>query len=129
MNSFEFLDNNRGKIETPFFTAEDKDEIGEYIHGLFEKGERPVVTVPVQYIDTLKKGLESHTTWIFGFNAIAGTFGREPYLPEGEERVIVKINKIDETQVRPRFTGPQKAFQGVVILDGPIPPEAIEIIN
>ena len=98
----------------------------EYIYELWKRGERPVVTVPVAYVGTLKKGLRAHTTWIPNFKVIAGTMGRDPYLPPTDKRVIVTVD-VPPEQIKPRFTGPDKSFHGVVILEGPIDPERITI--
>src|SRR5688572_13752784 len=80
----------------------DPAEARERIHEMFEKGERPVVSVPEQYADALSKGLVAHSTWIPGFSALVGTFGREPYTPLGEKRVLVRV-ELDEDQLEPRF--------------------------
>lgn len=95
------------------------------IHELCEKGERPVVSVPEQYADALSRGLTAHATWIPDFEAIAGTLGREPYLPRNEKRVLVEVD-VPEAQIVPRFTGPKKSFEGVVVLRGPIPPDHLK---
>lgn len=72
----------------------DTDKINEAkqrIHDLFESGNKPVVTVPYKYSSFLSNGLEPHATWIDGFDAIVGTLGREPYLPDNEKRIIVYL--------------------------------------
>ena len=86
----------------------DPESAREQIHELFEKGERPVVSVPEEYADAISKGLVARATWIPGFSAIVGTFGRDPYLPNTDsgKRVLVKV-ELDEDQIEPRFTGPQ----------------------
>ena len=98
------------------------------IHDLFEQGERPVISIPEQYADAIQHGLVAHSTWIPGFSAIVGTFGREPYVPAGEKRVLVRVN-LDEDQIEPRFTGPSHAYQGIVVLKGQIPPEKLSRLN
>lgn len=107
----------------------DPEEAQMRIHELFERGERPVVSVPAQYVDVLKKGLVAHATWLIGVSAIVGTLGRPPYIPVGEKRVLVRVEIEDERQLEPRFTGPSHTYQGVVVLRGPIPPEKITIIE
>lgn len=99
-----------------------------FIKGLLEKGERPIVTVPEKYSEALKIGLKPKTSWIPGFKVIAATFGRSPYLPENEKRLLVKIKDISPEQIIPRFTGLDKKFHGVVVLEGPISPDSIEIL-
>jgi len=101
----------------------------EQIAEMLENGILPVVTVKQKWIETLKKGLEKHSSWIPGFDEIVGTIGIDPYIPEGEERVVVRVNVDSPERVHPRYTGPDKSFHGVVVLDGPIPPENIEIID
>ena len=97
---------------------------------MFERGERPVVSVPEEYADAISKGLVAHSTWIPGFSAIVGTFGREPYVPNTDsgKRVLIKV-ELEEDQIEPRFTGPQNANQGIVVLRGPIAPERIARLN
>jgi hypothetical protein len=120
---------NFNQEKTPMHTAcESYDEAREYIDELFEKGERPIVTVKEKWFDSLKAGLRPQSSWIDGFNEIVGTFGREAYEPEGEKRVRVRVSGIDVRQIEPRFTGKDRKFQGVVILKGPIPPECIEVL-
>ena len=103
----------------------DAESARERIHELFEKGERPVISIPQQYSDALNKGLVAHASWIPGFSAIVGTLGREPYMPAGEDRILVKIDIDNEEQIDPRFTGPSHSYQGIVMLHGPIPAENI----
>ncbi len=102
----------------------DPETARELIHALYKKGERPVVSVPKQYAGALAKGLQAHASWIPGFEAIVGTFGEKPYVPGSEERVLVKVD-IPEEQIEPRFTGPERAYHGIVVLKGPIPAEHI----
>ena len=108
----------------------DPESAREKIHEMFERGERPVVSVPEEYAEAISKGLVPHSTWIPGFSAIVGTFGRAPYEPNTDsgKRVLVKV-ELDENQIEPRFTGPQNAYQGIVVLRGPIPPERIARFN
>ena len=106
----------------------DPEDARECIHEAFEKGERPVISIPEQYADALSKGLVAHSTWIPGFSAIVGTLGRDPYEPGGEKRVLVRI-ELEEDQIEPRFTGPSKAYQGIVVLRGPVSPGQIARLN
>lgn len=125
----EFFEFNKNKQERRISTIEieDIDEAREFIEELFEKGERPIVTVKEKWVDLLRAGLRPHSSWIDGFDEVVGTYGRDPYLPEGEKRVRVRVNGIDIKQIEPRFTGKDKKFHGVVILKGPIQPEHIEV--
>lgn len=110
----------------PFIT--DIEEAREFIMDKIRQGEKPIVTVPERYGKQLISGLKAHTTWIPELSLIAGTLGRKPYLPEGDDRIIVRVN-VDASKIQPRFTGPKNAFQGVIILNGPIVPENIELLE
>lgn len=111
------------KIKPPFEIKEHKDAL-EFIKNKYETGERPIVTVPRQYVEFLKQGLKPYTTWV-GIPLIAATFGTGPYIPKGEDRVVVKVEQIPIERIKPRYTGPNKAFSGVVVLEPPIPADAI----
>ncbi len=108
--------------------ASNIDDAKQIVHELCERGERPVVSVPIEYENAIAKGLSPKSTWIPGFDAIVGTLGRDPYLPGNQKRVLVEID-IDEANIIPRFTGPGKSFDGVVVLRGPIPPEKIRKLH
>ena len=111
-----------------FPSIEDISEAEEFIEQLFEKGDRPIVTVPTQYAEAIKEGLQARTSWIPDLKVIAATFGRDPFLPEDEERVTVRVNINNHEYIKPRFTGPDKKFHGVVTIEGPIPSENIEVL-
>lgn len=106
----------------------DIEDAHDAIHEMFEKGERPVVSVPRQYADSLKTGLSPHATWIMGISCLVGTFGRAPYIPPGDDRVLVRVEIDDDRQLEPRFTGPDQSYNGIVELKGPIPPDKIKLI-
>lgn len=93
----------------------DPEDARALIHEQFARGERPVISVPEEYAPFLTRGLAPRATWIPGFEAIVGTFGRAPYVPPGEKRVLVKV-ELDENQIIPRFTGPSKSYQGIVVI-------------
>jgi len=110
-------------------TIDEIEEAEEFIQNIIESGFCPVVTVPKQYEEELKKGLAPQTTWIPGVEVIAGTIARRPYLPKGEERIIVRIEGIPHKHVVPRFTGEDHKFHGIVVLKGPIAPESMKLIQ
>lgn len=106
---------------------ESLEEANAWIRMIFNNGERPIVTVPREYLDDLKKeGLTERPTWIPGFNIIAGTLGRNPYREEG--RIKVRVIGIGIDQIEPRFTVDNK-FNGVVRIKGPISPNSLEIME
>ena len=100
-----------------------RDFIREQIDG----GVYPMMTVPAKFADYIKNGLQPRASWI-SEPILAGTLVRRPYLPDDEPRVILKI-KVDPARVQPRFTGPDRHYHGVVVFNGPINPEEIEIID
>jgi len=109
--------------------AELLDSAHERIRELYSQGVRPIVTVPREYAHVLAYGLKEHSTWIPGLDAIVGTIGRDPYLPSGSDRVIVEVDPETADRIKPRFTGPRRSFDGVVVLEGPIPPERLRIVS
>ncbi len=88
-----------------------------------------MVSIPERYANAVERGLSPHATWIPGFRAIVGTFGRKAYAPSGERRVLFRVNVESEDQIEPRFTGPSKEYQGVVVLKGPIPAHCLSRLH
>jgi hypothetical protein len=130
MGSLEAHPQHNREAHNEMSLAEKVAEAEDRIDEMFETGKRPIVTVPRKYIEALRKGLCAHATWIPDLSVIAGTLGRGPYISgnEDEPRIVVEILKIPREHIHPRLTGPNKDFNGVVILDGPIPPESLKIM-
>lgn len=105
------------------------EEVRERIVEMYERGIRPVVTIKPKWARALQKGLVRHASWIPGFNEIVGTMGIEPYIPSGEDRLVVQVNVPSPQQIRPRLTGPDKSFHGVIVLVGPISPQNIRVLK
>ena len=114
-------------IPTPHISRENREDAIQYIRERIAAGDKPVVTVPKEYVETIKqKGLSEHPTWIAGVARIAGTLGREPYGETGRARLQIEVNEDD---LEPRFTGPDVSFQGVVgFKDKHISPDRIHLI-
>src|SRR5690554_4504482 len=89
----------------------DVKEARDLIRAEIESGHLPVITVPKIFKDKIKEGLAPHSSWI-SEPILAGTLHRTPYLPEGEERVMLRIH-VPPEKVEPRFTGPDKHYHGV----------------
>jgi len=110
---------------------QDKDDAINFIEEKFEQGERPIVTVKKKrYAEAMLHGLHEHASWDYGEDdLIVGTFCRDSFKPanETEGRTKFRVGNINVNQIRPRFTGLENAFRGVVSLVGPIPPNALEI--
>lgn len=125
----ENLSHNYHHIEKEPLSIPDPEDAREFISKMIERGESPCVSVPEEYLPAIKKGLVAYSSWIPDMNAIVGTLGRKPYLPNEKEqkRVLVYIKRVDIKNVQPRFTGPDKSFHGVVIIHGPIPPQDLEV--
>jgi len=108
---------------------EDPEDARDFIREAMEKGQRPTVTVPVEYAEIARKGLKARSTWIDNLEIIAGTLGKEPYNFGKKERVVFQIDIEDPEQIEPRFTGPDAHFHGVLVLRGPIGPERLKEIG
>jgi len=81
--------------------------------------EDPIISVDQRFLDEILTvgGIQAKETWIKE-KLIVGTLGREPYLPEGQKRFLVKI-KNPNVKILPRYTGPDSKFHGVVIFGQP----------
>lgn len=115
------------RVPTPQEIAEVKEAVAE----LLSLGIYPKVTVDRAHLnEILQEGLrERETSYQKGVNLIVGTLGTEPFLPEGQDRVVLELH-VDPKKVTPRFTGPSKRFDGVVAIDmRSVPPEMIEVID
>ena len=113
--------------EESFSVSIDIMEADIFLRKHFEQGERPVVTLPKEHVEAVKTGLRERATWDPDVQCIAGTFGTEPFFPPDEERVVLVLKNIRLSQVHPRATGPDRKFHGIVMIDGPVMPEAFEI--
>lgn len=58
----------------------------------------------------------------------AATLGRDPFLPEGEDRVLLEV-QVKSNEAQPRFTGKENIFQGIVGITKYIPPERIRVVS
>src|SRR5262249_46639776 len=87
-------------------------------HGVIEtlrRSEDPVITVPIEFLNSVATdGILARPTWT-GDKIIAGTIGLPPYKGTGDQqRFIVRvINK--DVGLMPRPTGPDQQFHGVVM--------------
>jgi hypothetical protein len=111
--------------------AESIEDAREAIEEFLANQEYPKVTVARKYLkQILEKGLRPHpTAYQKNVRAIVGTLGVDPLLPKDEDRVILEL-RVDPKFIDPRFTGPNKTFQGVVGISMPaVPPEMINVID
>jgi len=112
---------------TPDEIKEAKAIIADYLAA----GEFPKITVAREHLeDILEKGLKARpTAYQKDVKLIVGTLGREAFLPEDQDRVILEIHT-DPKRVTPRFTGEAKAFEGVVAFElDEIPPDDLRVID
>lgn len=116
----------------PEIAIDDIDEAREYVAELIGQGVRPLITVPLEYAETVrqygmtpvpKQDLRTGRK----FSVTAGTFNREPLLPEDEERAVFEIDT-SQIRVEPRFTG-KSAFHGVVVFPDGVPPGALRLLG
>jgi len=117
----------------PELPVHDPEEAREKIAELIAQGVRPIISVPVEYAERFsREGLRTleHTDWASGEDRsiIAGTIGADPFLEENQERELFEIDPA-QVQMAPRFTGPDKAFHGVVVFTRGIPAEALHSIG
>lgn len=123
-----------GKIKNSLEHRADSSEIDEaveIIEDLLAAQDLPKVTVAREHLKTiLAEGLkERPTAYQKGVAAIIGTVGREPLLPDGEDRVILEL-ALKPGEIVPRFTGPAKVFEGVIGVRGTkVSPEKIRVID
>lgn len=103
----------------------DIEDAPEFLSSEIERGNFPIISIPIEYSDVAKKGLEPHTSWV-GQARIRARLGK-PYLPEGQERRCFRIKK-NSKSFRPERTGPDNNFHGVVSVLGPIRPNDLEEI-
>ena len=126
MPGFERKGVSAEKHKQPDIDIDSVEEASDFIRESIEAGIFPIISVPDQYVDAARKGIKPHTTWI-GERIIAGTIGRDPYLPSTEQRHLFKIH-VSADAIEPRFTGNDKHFHGVVVFRGPILPTALEAL-
>ncbi len=123
-----------GRLKNPGEHRADSSEIEdakEIIEDLLAAHDLPKVTLPREYLKTvLSEGLkERETSYQRGVMAIVGTVGREPLLPDKEDRVVLELD-LKPDEITPRFTGPEKIFEGVVAVRGTaVPPDKIRVID
>jgi hypothetical protein len=101
-----------------------------FIEERFGNGERPIITVESKNIEEVKRGLFPHSTWDPDeCSILVGTFATEPYKPEGEDRISLRLSGISSRQISPRATGPDRHFHGVVMINGPVYSNQFEILS
>lgn len=126
----DFIDDLENKDESSITeTLEcglESDEALEFIKKYYMLGKRPMVTVPTEFIGESESGMVARPGWDPEESVIAGTFGIEAY--NSEDRSTFRIG-VGLDRVRPRMTGSDNRFHGVVTIDGPVLQSEMEIIN
>lgn len=118
-----------GPKRTP--TPEEIKEAKQIIADYLAAGEYPKITVAREHLEEiLDKGLKARpSAYQKDVKLIIGTLGREAFLPEDQDRVILEVHA-DPGRIKPRFTGEAKAFEGVVGFDiDVIPPDELRVID
>ncbi|TAL50220.1 hypothetical protein EPN81_03365 [Patescibacteria group bacterium] len=124
----------REKHGLKFEITADRDEAEEVVAELLESGEKPLITVPEQYIEYIKThGISpTHKLDQTGrgkhYSVLAGRLGAEPYFNLNEERWVVEIDP-KGLHIQPRFTGADHAFYGTITIEGTVPPDSIHVIG
>lgn len=116
-----------------FEITDDIDEAKDIVKSLLANGEKPTITIPVQYIDKITQQgipLIPKTDLRTGrqFEVTAGRLGSPPYLDNDEERYVAEIT-VPASVVQPRLTGEDRIFAGTVVFNRPIQPSEIKILG
>lgn len=124
LDYWEFMDDDKEEAMDQFENkqrTEDEimaslEEAQEYIDELVDNEIYPMVSIPNQYIDRVKKvqkGIMSKETDIPGVALVAGTLGILPFDPDAD-RTLFRI-KCKQGDLKPRATGKQRNYNGVVV--------------
>lgn len=119
-------DGPRRKL-SPEEISEAKAIVADYLSA----GEYPKITVDRKHLEEiLENGLKARpTAYQKNVKLIVGTLGRDAFLPEEQDRVILEIHT-DPKRVTPRFTGEARAFEGIVVFElDEIPPKDLRVID
>lgn len=117
------------------FQLEDQRDFGEskydtcieILEDLSAQGYRPVFSIPRKFL-VGKTKLSPNKTWIQD-KVLAGTIGIPPYNPEGDRILCVYMGDIRKIALKPRLTGPESLFRGVVATLQDIPLAECELID
>ncbi len=88
------------------------DTVVEIMESILSQGYKPVFSIPRDYLKNTAS-LSPKKTWIQD-KILAGTLGVEPYNPDGNRILCIYNGDPAQINLKPRLTGPQKLFQGVV---------------
>ncbi len=109
----------------------DPEGANELIDQMYSAGCLPVITVKRKRANEVENaGIHPYTSWIREMgNILVGTYGLPAYIPRGDDRVRFML-KIPRERIKPRMTGPDKSFHGVVFIEGgEIRPDEIEAVG
>ncbi len=104
------------------------EEAYDQIFQSFDKGELPIVTIDPAKFQNCLNGIRTtnRENTYDKQNKIVGTLGIKPF--KAEERIVCQIN-LAPSEVIPRLTGRNAAYNGVVVLPSNIPPKNIMILS
>lgn len=92
-------------------------EAEDLVEDAMAAGIKPLITLPKKYWRQVQEqgGISAKETWIPGLRVIVGTLGVSPYEvgSADEERIILRV-ECDPGDVKPRITGKNRSFNGVV---------------
>ena len=124
----------RSKQHLKFDVTDDIDEATEILESLLKAGERPVITVPEEYIGHVRdKGIPQTPQWDRSgrgkhYSVLAARIGADPFFNADEERWVVEVDP-SGLKIHPRMTGSDKAFYGTVVVDGRITASQIRVVG
>lgn len=119
---------SKEKIKEILEKGLDFDEAEYFIEKMYSEGMRPFIsTLAEKQDDKIENGFKAKIGWDPSESLIAGTFGMDIYKGmDYDDRISFRIN-INLGRIKPRMTGRDKLFHGVVILDGPVGHDEIEL--
>jgi hypothetical protein len=106
-------------LATDDYDLRDDFDANDLVSEMYEKGCRPFVAIPAA---------QNPEDVITDLSKSIITFGRAPHVPQGDYTVYRL--KAEREQIKPKFTGPDSAFLGIVEIAGnKVEPDAIEPIH
>jgi hypothetical protein len=112
-------------------SQEEIEKVREVIKKALNIGIWPIKSISLKDIETVKKeGLQETPGWDKRWK-LACTILRNPLdkVSGEEDRGFFQVPNIEEKNLSPRFTGPEKLFEGVVCINDFVPPDKIKFLG
>jgi hypothetical protein len=108
-------------------TEEEQESVKEIVRKALTIGIWPIKSISLQDVEIVKEeGIQETPGWDKRWK-LACTILRDPLdkVTGEEDRGFFEIPNLEEKDVTPRFTGPEKLFEGIVCLNNGVPPDKI----